>query len=931
MARIDLVDLAHSYSGNDAAPESFALKPVTMTWRQGGAYALLGPSGCGKTTLLNLISGIVTPSRGKILFDGADITPLSTQKRNIAQVFQFPVIYDTMTVGQNLAFPLKNRGVPKAEIDARVKQIADLLDLTPYLNRKATRLTADAKQKISLGRGLVRSDVAAVLFDEPLTVIDPELKWQLRSKLKALHRELDLTMIYVTHDQTEALTFADTVVVMHDGRVVQSGTPAELFDKPAHTFVGYFIGSPGMNIVPAEVSGHEARIDGHVIGLHRNYGVLPAGAKIEIGVRPEFVNVARSRVRPVVGHDRAHRRSRPHPLRPRSHRRCQIRRPRAAGIFRARQRGRARVRSRPCSRLCRQPSGRGGCLMDKTINQKAWFLVLPVFLVVAFSAILPLMTVVNYSMQDTFGNNQFFWNGVGWFKELLDPSTDLGGRFLASLGRNLLFSAIILAIEVPLGIVVALSMPREGWTVAVCLVILALPLLIPWNVVGTIWQIFGRPDIGLLGYTLNGLGINYNYVSNEFDAWATVIVMDVWHWTSLVALLCYAGLKSIPDAYYQAAQIDGASRWAVFKAIQLPKMNRVLLIAVLLRFMDSFMIYTEPFVVTGGGPGNSTTFVSIELVKIALGQFDLGKAAALSLVYNLIILIVCWIFYTVMTNAGAERPAKAGGRVMHSIPGRRIIIVAVPDLPAVADLLARQHELQDQYRDRHHDDAVAAPADAGKLHAHLHRRELVFRLHQLAEIRADQHRDLDLGGVAGRLRFSRYRFLGDKHLFFWLLSNRMAPAAVYALPFFNLYSAINLFDTPWAVALAHCIFNVPLAVWILEGFVSGVPREIDETAFLDGYSFPRFFVKILVPLIASGIGVAAFFCFMFSWVELLLARTLTSVNAKPISAIMTRTVSASGMDWGLLAAAGVLTIIPGALVIWFVRNYIARGFALGRV
>lgn len=297
--------------------------------------------------------------------------------------------------------------------------------------------------------------------------------------------------------------------------------------------------------------------------------------------------------------------------------------------------------------------------MDKTINQKAWFLVLPVFLVVAFSAVLPLMTVVNYSMQDTFGNNQFFWNGVGWFKELLDPSTDLGGRFLASLGRNLFFSLVILAIEVPLGIVVALSMPRQGWTVAACLVTLALPLLIPWNVVGTIWQIFGRPDIGLLGYTLNAMGIDYNYVSNAVDAWVTVIVMDVWHWTSLVALLCYAGLKSIPEAYYQAAQIDGASRWAVFKAIQLPKMNRVLLIAVLLRFMDSFMIYTEPFVVTGGGPGNSTTFVSIELVKIALGQFDLGKAAALSLVYNLIILIVCWIFYTVMTNAGAERKVEA--------------------------------------------------------------------------------------------------------------------------------------------------------------------------------------------------------------------------------------------------------------------------------
>src|SRR5438445_3091791 len=291
MARIDLVDLAHSYGGEHAPTESFALKPVTMTWRQGGAYALLGPSGCGKTTLLNLISGIITPTRGKILFDATDVTPLSTQKRNLAQVFQFPVIYDTMTVGQNLAFPLKNRGVPKVEIDKRVAEIGRLLDLEPYLNRKATRLTADAKQKISLGRGLVRSDVAAILFDEPLTVIDPELKWQLRSKLKALHRELDLTMIYVTHDQTEALTFADTVVVMHDGRVVQSGTPAELFEKPAHTFVGYFIGSPGMNIVPAQVRGREARIDGHTIALTRSYDSLPRGAKIEVGVRPEFVDV----------------------------------------------------------------------------------------------------------------------------------------------------------------------------------------------------------------------------------------------------------------------------------------------------------------------------------------------------------------------------------------------------------------------------------------------------------------------------------------------------------------------------------------------------------------------------------------------------------------------------------------------------------------
>jgi len=293
--------------------------------------------------------------------------------------------------------------------------------------------------------------------------------------------------------------------------------------------------------------------------------------------------------------------------------------------------------------------------MTKTVNNRAWLFVLPVFAIVAFSAVLPLMTVVNYSVQDTFGNNQFFWNGIGWFQELLDPSTELGGRFFDALWRTLLFSAIILMIEVPLGIAVALAMPREGWTVALCLILMALPLLIPWNVVGTIWQVFARSDIGLLGWTVNHLGIDYNYTNDPIDAWVTLIVMDVWHWTSLVALLCYAGLKSIPDAYYQAARIDGASRWAVFRTIQLPKMRRVLLIAVLLRFMDSFMIYTEPFVITGGGPGNATTFLSIDLVKLALGQFDLGKAAAMSLVYNLIILAICWVFYTVMTSVDAQR------------------------------------------------------------------------------------------------------------------------------------------------------------------------------------------------------------------------------------------------------------------------------------
>ena len=283
--------------------------------------------------------------------------------------------------------------------------------------------------------------------------------------------------------------------------------------------------------------------------------------------------------------------------------------------------------------------------MDKTQNNKAWFLVLPMLVLVAFSAVIPLMTVVNYSVQDTFGNNQFFWEGVGWFEEMITSD-----RLHEALWRQMLFSAIILAIEVPLGIFVALNMPKKGFWASFCLVLMALPLLIPFNVVGTIWQIFGRVDIGLLGHSLAALGIDYNYTSDTLDAWATVIVMDVWHWTSLVALLSYAGLQSIPEAYYQAAKIDQAGRLSVFRYIELPKMQGVLLIAILLRFMDSFMIYTEPFVLTGGGPGNATTFLSIDLVKMAIGQFDLGPAAAFSIMYFLVILLISWVFYTVMTN-----------------------------------------------------------------------------------------------------------------------------------------------------------------------------------------------------------------------------------------------------------------------------------------
>ena len=288
MARIELAGLAHSYKSNPSQASDYALRPMDMTWTDGGAYALLGPSGCGKTTLLNIISGLVKPSQGKVLFDGKDVTNLPTEARNIAQVFQFPVIYDTMTVGENLAFPLKNRGWKQADINKRVSQIAEILELTGDLKHRASGLTADAKQKISLGRGLVRPDVAAVLFDEPLTVIDPHLKWLLRRKLKEIHHELNLSLIYVTHDQIEALTFADQVVVMTEGEVVQIGSAQQLFEAPAHTFVGYFIGNPGMNLITAAFSADGVRIPGVNEFLPVRRG-LRMGETLTLGIRPEFV------------------------------------------------------------------------------------------------------------------------------------------------------------------------------------------------------------------------------------------------------------------------------------------------------------------------------------------------------------------------------------------------------------------------------------------------------------------------------------------------------------------------------------------------------------------------------------------------------------------------------------------------------------------
>ena len=293
MSKITLENLSHSYLDKQNSDSDWALRNIDLDWKDGGAYALLGPSGCGKTTLLNIISGLLNPTKGKILFDGKDITSLSPVERNIAQIFQFPVIYDTMTVYDNLAFPLKNRGMSDGEIDSRVKEIAEMLELTSTLSNRASGLTADGKQKISLGRGLVRANVNVIMFDEPLTVIDPHLKWILRSKLKELHQKINRTMIYVTHDQTEALTFADQVVVMHEGQVVQTGTPVELFEKPKHTFVGHFIGSPGMNIIPCKLNNGIAAIDG--IKIETGSLIKKNGfTKTEIGIRPEFVSFSKN-------------------------------------------------------------------------------------------------------------------------------------------------------------------------------------------------------------------------------------------------------------------------------------------------------------------------------------------------------------------------------------------------------------------------------------------------------------------------------------------------------------------------------------------------------------------------------------------------------------------------------------------------------------
>ena len=448
-------------------------------------------------------------------FDGVDVTARTPQQRNIAQVFQFPVIYDTMTVAENLAFPLRNRGVAPERIARRVGQVAEMLELSGQLHQRAAGLAADAKQKISLGRGLVREDVSAVLFDEPLTVIDPHLKWQLRRKLKQIHQELKLTLIYVTHDQVEALTFAEQVVVMTRGRAVQIGSASELFDRPQHTFVGHFIGSPGMNFLPAEAGDDGLRVAG------RRVAAAPPALRglgpLTLGVRPEYVTLApaeaegavRGTRHPGAGHRHllagdgaGRRRRRPSVVRARLGSHGPVPKAGEAVWLAHRRPAHLLLRRRP------EPGRRGSRGM-KPVNQKAWLLILPVIVCVAFSAILPLMTVVNYSVQDIISPERRVFVGTEWFKSVMRDD-DLQGALLRQIG----FSVSVLLVEIPLGILLALSMPAKGWKASAVLVLVAISLLIPWNVVGTIWQIYGRTDIGLFGAALARLGFDYSYTGN---------------------------------------------------------------------------------------------------------------------------------------------------------------------------------------------------------------------------------------------------------------------------------------------------------------------------------------------------------------------------------------------------------------------------------
>ncbi len=603
-----------------------------------------------------------------------------------------------------------------------------MIDLGDWAKRKARGLTADQKQKISLGRGLVRSDVNAILFDEPLTVIDPHMKWVLRSQLKQLHRQFGFTMVYVTHDQTEALTFADKVVVMYDGEIVQIGTPAELFERPSHTFVGYFIGSPGMNVMPATIDGADRlgrrRRRCRSAARRRSPPATrssSASARNIVRLGREGMPVSISKVED-IGRQKIVRAS-------------FAGQPIAIVVARGRRDpGRAAAsRFDPAGINIYADSWRveqGGLSHGQDLEQQG---------LVSGAAGAGAGRLLGRHPADDGG--QLFGAGhVRQQRVLLGRHRLVRARCCIPTAsgrrwsRNLIFSFIILAIEIPLGIFIALNMPKKGLGRAGLPgadgAAAADPVERRRHDLAGVRPRRHRPARPYARGDRHRLQLR----QDPFDAWVTVIVMDVWHWTSLVVLLCYAGLVSIPDAYYQAAKIDGASRWAVFRYIQLPKMKRVLLIAVLLRFMDSFMIYTEPFVVTGGGPGNSTTFLSIDLVKMAVGQFDLGPAAAMSIVYFLIILLLSWVFYTVMTKRATQNDVTKAGEhdggsaVANSsrlrsyswiVPTLYIIFLLLPIYWLVNMSFKTNAEIIGTLL------ALAAQADARQLHGDLHRSVLV--------------------------------------------------------------------------------------------------------------------------------------------------------------------------------------------------------------
>jgi glycerol transport system permease protein len=669
------------------------------------------------------------------------------------------------------------------------------------------------------------------------------------------------------------------------------------------------------------VSGNTAVVAGHTIELDRGYPALGNGARIEIGVRPEFVEIAgEGEGLPVTSSgstiSAASRSSRCNSA---THVFNVIAEEGTAGAADG-----ARIRfdkpasmSTPTAASSPQAIGGQGGLMDKTWNNKAWFLVLPVLALVAFNAIIPLMTVVNYSVQETFGGNVFFFEGVKWFEQVLRSE-----RFHAALGRQLTFTGTILLIEIPLGVAIALTMPRKG----------PMGLGVP----GADGAAAADPvergrrhlehlraaEIGLLGRTQRARLRLQLYpqpvrrlVHPDPDG---RLALDL---AGGAAGLCRADRSPTPITRPRASTGPRAGRVPLHPAAQ---DEAVLTIAILLRFMDSFMIYTEPFVLTGGGPGQRHHAAvdrsgedGARPVRPRPGRGDVDHlfphraAAQLDLLHRhdgpgepLMTLARPTV------NRRCQAPPPTRARAPVRLQARLAGADALHHLPDGADLLAAEHVVQDTNEILGAFTLWPRTLHARQLPRDPHRSDWYSGyINSIIYVTMNTVISVTVA-LPAAYAFSRYRFLGDKHLFFWLLTNRMAPPAIFALPFFQLYSSVGLFDTHLAVALAHCLFNIPLAVWILEGFMSGVPKEIDETAYIDGYSFPRFFVKIFMPLIASGIGVVAFFCFMFSWVELLLAKTLTSVAAKPIAAVMTRTASISGYELGLLAAAGVLTIIP---------------------